>query len=820
MNNNQCRIFSLVAAAALGAAAPSLAVAQGLDGAVAQAKAAMMSDPARALRHAQVAERAALAERDPKARPRAIAVSLWLQAEARSRLDDPAGAQPLVERGLSLLESAKDDTKLRADLLMTRAAISTMKADVQGALSDLHVAHNIFGKVGERRSQALALQDIGSIYAEAGDYQRALDYYRQSTQLYTDDSALTMSLRNNMGMTYREMGRYAEARREYNIALSLTRTAKSPFLQANVLANLAQVEIQSGRGAVAESRLKAAMQLTELEEAAVLKPFIHGVKAQLAYAKGDQASAIADIGLAFADQNIRATTLPYREFHETAHKIYRKAGDLPRAIAHLEAFQRLNEEARELKASTNAALMSAKFDFANQEVRLAQRNADLARSEARLNATQFYSLVVALALALLILVISMFASMRIRRSRDEVQEANQSLSRTNEALMQAISAKSRFLATTSHEIRTPLNGILGMTQVMLQDRTLQEDHRDRVRIVHEAGATMKALVDDILDLAKLETGKVSLIEETIELRPLLEGVARLWTGQAAAKGLGLEVDLAHCPARVRGDSRRLRQVVFNLMSNAVKFTEVGYIRLRAHAVDNRLVLSVEDTGIGIPDDQLAAVFESFHQVDGDLGRRYGGTGLGLAICRDLVKAMGGSIHIQSAVGEGSTFVLDLPLIAVLEAAEAGDASAEWPSDLRSASAIVVENNPLTRSIMAASLKPHFARVDTIGADGADIPRGVYHHVIVDHASAGHQGCESAARLAFGEGQNALITLLSSERLPAEEYSLWVRHGVRQVLQRPLSVEALLAALREAHESATAGRPALASTDRKATAAAA
>jgi DNA-binding response OmpR family regulator len=146
-------------------------------------------------------------------------------------------------------------------------------------------------------------------------------------------------------------------------------------------------------------------------------------------------------------------------------------------------------------------------------------------------------------------------------------------------------------------------------------------------------------------------------------------------------------------------------------------------------------------------------------------------------------------------------VLDLPLVPVLWATENADRALEWPQELRLASAVVVENNPLTRSILAASLKPHFSRVDTMAADGADIPRGAYHHVIVDHASAGKRGCESVARLALCEGQKAIVTLLSSAVLDPQEHALWIRYGVTQVLQRPLSVQSLVTALQAAHEEA-------------------
>ncbi|MBK8543686.1 MAG: hypothetical protein IPL62_09050 [Caulobacteraceae bacterium] len=196
-------------------------------------------------------------------------------------------------------------------------------------------------------------------------------------------------------------------------------------------------------------------------------------------------------------------------------------------------------------------------------------------AEARQRTLIFFG---ALAIAMVILGALGYGYVSMRKSRNQVQAANDQLNETNVALGKALKAKSEFLATTSHEIRTPLNGILGMTQVMLQDAKIAADIRERVQVVHGAGESMRAIVDDILDVAKMETGKITVAAEPFNPAPTLEDVSRLWRHNAEAKGLAFEMDVSACPARIVADEQRLRQVVFNLLSNAVKFTDAAGCR--------------------------------------------------------------------------------------------------------------------------------------------------------------------------------------------------------------------------------------------------
>jgi signal transduction histidine kinase len=225
----------------------------------------------------------------------------------------------------------------------------------------------------------------------------------------------------------------------------------------------------------------------------------------------------------------------------------------------------------------------------------------------------------------------------------------------------ANAAKTRFLANMSHEVRTPLNGVLGMAQVMAAD-TLSEPQTRRLRILTESGQSLLTLLNDILDIARLETGAVRLRAEIFDLAALVEASCAAFSGAAAAKGLDLSLDVApELRGRWTGDPLRLRQVLGNLVANAVKFTDHGAVTVRVRPTAKGLRFEIEDTGMGIAAEHLPELFKTFSQVDTSLTRAHDGAGLGLSICRELVELMGGVIGVHSSPGLGSSFHFVIPL---------------------------------------------------------------------------------------------------------------------------------------------------------------
>jgi PAS domain S-box-containing protein len=239
--------------------------------------------------------------------------------------------------------------------------------------------------------------------------------------------------------------------------------------------------------------------------------------------------------------------------------------------------------------------------------------------------------------------------------------AERSLVQAKEDAESATRAKSAFLATMSHEIRTPLNGVLGMAQAMSRDE-LAGAQRTRLDVIRQSGEALLAILNDVLDLSKIEAGKLQLEQAAFDISELTRNAHATFAATAQAKGIGF--DLAVSPEAqgvYQGDPVRLRQILYNLISNALKFTDKGAVKVSVGRRRGRTVLEVVDTGVGIAADKLAGLFQKFEQADASTTRRYGGTGLGLAICRELTELMGGSIRADSRPGRGTTFTVELPL---------------------------------------------------------------------------------------------------------------------------------------------------------------
>lgn len=241
-----------------------------------------------------------------------------------------------------------------------------------------------------------------------------------------------------------------------------------------------------------------------------------------------------------------------------------------------------------------------------------------------------------------------------RRVRAELEQAR-------ERAEQMAATRSAFLATMSHELRTPMNAVLGFTS-LLMDTPLNEVQRGHLVTVQNAARSLLRLLNDILDVARLEKGKLQLEEKDHDLHELLNGLRHDFGAIAQAKGLTLSVQVRPAvPQRVHGDAVRVGQILSNLLDNAIKFTATGQVQLRAQVLDGQLCFEVSDTGPGMAPDQLARLFEPFTQGDASLDRRFGGTGLGTALCKQLATLMGGDVGVRSTPGEGSVFTVRLPL---------------------------------------------------------------------------------------------------------------------------------------------------------------
>jgi signal transduction histidine kinase/AmiR/NasT family two-component response regulator len=386
--------------------------------------------------------------------------------------------------------------------------------------------------------------------------------------------------------------------------------------------------------------------------------------------------------------------------------------------------------------------------------------------------------------------VDMTASHQLVRAQQVAREAAEAASR----------AQSDFLAVMSHEIRTPLNGVLGMAQAMDRD-TLTPPQRDRVRVIRESGQALMALLDDLLDISRIEAGRLQLDVADFDLKAEAETTCASHAAEARAKRLDFRLDFDPKVAGLwRGDGPRVRQILANLISNAVKFTHTGGVVVRIAASATGVRIEVADTGIGIAPDRIAHLFEKFVQADSSATRAYSGTGLGLAISQELCRAMGGAIAVDSTPGRGSTFIVELPLRQVERTATAiagGAVGGRFESELR---VLAAEDNPINRTVLKALLS-QFDVEPTLVENGAEAVRAWesahWDLILMDVQMPIMDGPTATMTIRAREGlqgRQRTPILAVTANVQAHQVASYRAAGMDDVIAKPIKVDELLAAI--------------------------
>lgn len=553
--------------------------------------------------------------------------------------------------------------------------------------------------IAEKNNKELAraLSNIASNLSFLGNNEKASQLYSQSLALAEDENDTEGILRalNNIASIYRQVGNDNEVllyrQKQYQVAMKLSDTKE----QIHALIGLSQANLRIGEIEQSKDYLQTAKVLLEQTPDDFTEIYWNFAASSIYEAQGNWAEALASLenALSLAKKNnfggliastlVNIAVIKYEQQHyESAEKlateslnlaielqlnskivesrrllakIYETNKDYKNALAQIKLLEEIELKLTGEKVKIFSEITRIDRQMAETRKQLEQSDQRRKIAELRYKNQQRFQVIVAVVAAFIL--ISGFFWFYRRASRLEIDRQK----KVNQELLELDQLKDRILTNTSHELRTPLNGIIGLADVILMtsEDELSDSTKEQIQLIGNSGKQLSEIVDDILDLAQLRTRKMTFHFSSFDINLLIEEVIQLCQ-TTQNKSVKIEFFKTDKPLIINQDKKRTRQILFNLIGNATKFTQKGSISINCSLDEQFVLFSVQDSGIGIPENKLERIFEGFEQVDSKDSRQFGGSGLGLAICREIATALGGNILVESQINIGTTMTVYLP----------------------------------------------------------------------------------------------------------------------------------------------------------------
>lgn len=670
---------------------------------------------------------------------------------------------------LALAEEA-GDIEILGSVNFSLGGVYTQIGSFFEAEEAFEKALGLFRKINLLPGEAVVYASLGELREETGEFEAAVEYYNKVVKIMEqvgDLSGLAFT-HASLGSVHRKLGLPDVASEEFRRSLEYAETVGDRDVLANGYLNLGQIHQEKGYLLAAKAALQRALEIA-----------------------------------------VDGGSIEHRmNAHETLSEVYLVEENFAAAYEHLQGFLAAREELYPTDYAETLAQIQARYQAKEREAEINSlrrnnvvRELQIERGRAQRN--------IAFGAVFVILVVLLALSngywIKTRTNR-KVRRHNSRLMEVSKELENANKVKSDILANTSHEIRTPLNGILGLV-TLLKDTKLDEQQKMNLDSIEHSGKTLLRLVNDILDLSRIEAGKFEIDYVPFDLRAALETESQIWREQAELKNLLLKLDLADdVPDVLVGAGSRVLQILTNFVSNAIKFTESGSItvRVRVREVSRTkvdLVFEVQDTGIGVSQDFKDRAFERFSQSDASSTRAFGGTGLGLAISRDLANMMGGEVGVSGQVGEGSTFWFSL----TAGLPSAGDLPAENARPARRATAskdsqqgslrvLIAEDNEINQRVIVGLVERlgHSTEIVSDGEEVLEILQSQEFDVILmDIQMPGIDGVMAAKWIRSSDGPAAKIPIVAlTANAMVGDREKYLSQGMDDYLPKPIDPEAL------------------------------
>jgi len=578
---------------------------------------------------------------------------------------------------------------------------------------------NEYKRLGHKDGMASCYTGIGALYADKNELDSALYHYYQSIKVFeeTGNKYGLAIVYGNVGGALSRQKKFKEARESYNRCLEISEEIGDKKQIAMTLENITGLyvdEAESGNISSARKRELLNKAISYGERSLVLGKEIGVLKEQ-------------------------------KSAYERMSKAYEGLNNTEKALEYYKQYVVIKDSIFSEEKTRSVAEMEEKYQAEKKQLEIARLEKDKELQDEKMSRHSFQrnALIVGIVLmfVLVILVVRNLmvkkkANVLLNKQKTEIEEKNKDLNDLiqevtrqkdeistqkgiTEKLQHIDKLKDEFLANTSHELRTPLNGIIGIAESLYDGVAgkLGEKANRNLSLIIKSGKRLTSLVNDLLDFSKLKNKQLEIQQNAVDMKSLVDVVVELCRPSIANKDLKVNNEIPNDISAVIGDENRLQQIMFNLIGNAIKFTDSGSVIITAKDIDEKIEISVRDTGIGIPKEKQKDIFKSFEQVDASTTREYGGTGLGLSVCKQLVELHGGEIKLESELGKGSVFMFSLPkseekadvsdipeIVQQLgeESEEAIIATKEIKSDFR---ILIVDDEPVNQQVLANYLEP-------------------------------------------------------------------------------------------------------------------
>lgn len=725
-----------------------------------------------------------------------------LQKEYDTLVDERSKLDTLVELGIEIRNFDVDRAAEIADEIIERSlkigypkgegrglnlkgSCFWLQGDYDEGLEELNRAYKIAKQIKEPRLEARVLNNFGNIHRDLGDLAKSLNYFEQALAINEElgdefaqsvnlnsiaillydlndfDSALEYALRclpifeqesdrtrlntlhNTLGNIYFKQGQYNEALHYFEDNLRNSDVDTQAYIMAQ--SGIGKVNYRKRQYDVAREYLNGALTSAQKSENAEVQIICNYYLGKIAMEEGNFRNALQNLNSAFdmADEYMRKHDL--MSIHETLSVLYDNMGDVPKAFHHLKAYEKLKEEI--FKQTTITKLRNLQI---RQKIELAQKEKEVAQRTARL--------------------------------------------------------KQQFLANMSHEIRTPMNAIVGMTRLLLS-KSPREEQIKYLQAIQQSSDNLLVIINDILDLSKIEAGKIIIEETDFALKEVLNSVADMLMFRAEEKDIQLKTSITEdIPYKFVGDPTRINQVLINLAGNAVKFTERGHVSINVSVQQQEgdkywVRFDVSDTGIGISPDYVQKIFESFTQAGTDVARKYGGTGLGLTISKELVGLMNGDITVKSKLGEGTTFTVIIPLTRSENQEpdkKQNTVNEHTRTKLNEINLLLVEDNEFNRLVAEDTLRDVLPSIKiSIAVNGEEavqmVKQNHYDIVLMDIQMPVMDGVSAtkAIRNDLAEPARSTKIIAMTANVLQEDVQKYFKAGMNAYVSKPFQIDELL-----------------------------